>query len=298
MPNLKEFTHSMLKRFACCLLWLFIQPLHAEPLYWSATKGSTQLILLGSLHVGSDQLYPLPDQLAQKLKQSAGLVVETDIRHQSNITLPATTVSSEQVLSDEQLFVLDGIAQQLRLDAQRIRQQPPWSASLILQMRQFLELGYQAERGIDLYFMQQTEQHQLPILSLETLQFQVDLLAHLPNSGQELLVSLIDEWENNTQITECMIESWKKGDEKNLLQMLTLTGMSAELEAQMLTERNQDWAEKLTHPQFLPQQGKPYLVVVGTLHLIGKQSLLSMLEQKGFSIQQLNQSQTASCSFL
>lgn len=115
----------MLTRFACCLLWLFIQPLHAEPLYWSATKGSTQLILLGSLHVGSDQLYPLPDQLAQKLKQSAGLVVETDIRHQSNITLPATTLSSEQVLSDEQLFVLDGIAQQLRLDAQQIRQQPP-----------------------------------------------------------------------------------------------------------------------------------------------------------------------------
>ncbi|HGP5314762.1 TPA: TraB/GumN family protein, partial [Vibrio cholerae O1] len=103
---------------------------------------------------------------------------------------------------------------------------------------------------------------------------------------------------NNTQLTECMIESWKKGDEKNLLQMLTLTGMSAELEAHMLTERNRDWAEKLTHPQFLPQQGKPYLVVVGTLHLIGKQSLLSILEQKGFSIQQLNQSQTASCSFL
>lgn len=200
----------MLKRFACCLLWLFIQPLHAEPLYWSATKDSTQLILFGSLHVGSDQLYPLPDRLAQKLKQSAGLVVETDIRHQSNITLPATTVSSEQVLSDEQLFVLDGIAQQLRLDAQQIRQQPPWSASLILQMRQFLEMGYQADRGIDLYFMQQAEQHQLPILSLETLQFQVDLLAHLPNSGQELLVSLIDEWENNTQLTECMIESWKK----------------------------------------------------------------------------------------
>ncbi|MEK6171986.1 hypothetical protein WI645_15680 [Vibrio cholerae] len=50
--------------------------------------------------------------------------METDIRHQSNITLPATTLSSEQVLSDEQLFVLDGIAQQLRLDAQQIRQQP------------------------------------------------------------------------------------------------------------------------------------------------------------------------------
>ncbi|ENM5742794.1 TraB/GumN family protein [Vibrio metoecus] len=288
----------MRNRFAFCLLWLFIPPLHAEPLYWSATKGSTQLILFGSLHVGSDQLYPLPNPLTQELKQSAGLVVETDIRHQSNVTLPTTKVSSEQVLSDEQLFVLDGIAQQLRLDAQQIRQLPPWSASLILQMHQFLEMGYQAERGIDLYFMHQAEQDQLPVISLETLQFQVDLLAHLPNSGKELLVSLLDEWENNTKLTACMIESWKRGDEKSLLQMLTLTGMSVELEAQMLTERNKDWAEKLTQPHFLPQQGKPYVVVVGTLHLIGKQSLLSFLEQKGFSIKQLNQSQTATCSFL
>lgn len=288
----------MRNRFAFCLLWLFIPQLHAEPLYWSATKGSTQLILFGSLHVGSDQIYPLPNPLTQELKQSAGLVVETDIRHQSNVTLPTTKVSSEQVLSDEQLFVLDGIAQQLRLDAQQIRQLPPWSASLILQMHQFLEMGYQAERGIDLYFMHQAEQDQLPVISLETLQFQVDLLAHLPNSGEELLVSLLDEWENNTKLTACMIESWKRGDEKSLLQMLTLTGMSVELEAQMLTERNKDWAEKLTQPHFLPQQGKPYVVVVGTLHLIGKQSLLSFLEQKGFSIKQLNQSQTATCSFL
>ncbi len=94
------------------------------------------------------------------------------------------------------------------------------------------------------------------------------------------------------------VHDWKleKGDVKNLLHMLTLTGMSAELEAQMLTGRNQDWAEKLTHPQFLPQQGKPYLVVVGTLHLIGKQSLLSILEQKALASSS-NQSQTASCSF-
>lgn len=80
--------------------------------------------------------------------------------------------------------------------------------------------------------------------------------------------------------------------------MLTLTGMSAELEAHMLTERNRDWAEKLTHPQFLPQQGKPYLVVVGTLHLIGKQSLLSILEQKALASSSLTKAKRQAAHFI
>ncbi|EGU21158.1 hypothetical protein SX4_0512 [Vibrio mimicus SX-4] len=276
---------------------LFTQTLHAEPLFWSATKGTTQLLIMGSLHVGRDDLYPLPKEVEQALKHSAGLVVETDIRTGSAAAPASSTVSSEHVLSDEQLFVLDRIAQQLGLNSQQLRRLPPWSASLLIQMRFFAELGYQAERGIDLYFMPQAEQQQIPVLGLETLQFQLDLLAGLPNSGEELLVSLIKDWEINTKLTECMIQSWKNGDQDKLLEVAKLSEMSPELEHKMLIARNQDWAEKLSQTSFLPEQDKPYLVVVGTLHLVGEQSLLAQLKKKGFSIKQLNQSTEANCSF-
>ncbi|EEW11134.1 TraB/GumN family protein [Vibrio mimicus] len=284
-------------RIFISLLLLFTQTLHAEPLFWSATKGTTQLLIMGSLHVGRDDLYPLPKEVEQALKHSAGLVVETDIRTGSAAAPASSTVSSEHVLSDEQLFVLDRIAQQLGLNSQQLRRLPPWSASLLIQMRFFAELGYQAERGIDLYFMPQAEQQQIPVLGLETLQFQLDLLAGLPNSGEELLVSLIKDWEINTKLTECMIQSWKNGDQDKLLEVAKLSEMSPELEHKMLIARNQDWAEKLSQTSFLPEQDKPYLVVVGTLHLVGEQSLLAQLKKKGFSIKQLNQSTEANCSF-
>lgn len=284
-------------RIFISLLLLFTQTLHAEPLFWSATKGSTQLLIMGSLHVGRDDLYPLPKEAEQALKHSAGLVVETDIRAGSTAAPASSMVSSEQVLSDEQLFVLDSIAQQLGLNSQQLRQLPPWSASLLIQMRFFAELGYQAERGVDLYFMRQAEQQQIPVLGLETLQFQLDLLAGLPNSGEELLVSLIKDWEINAKLTECMIQSWKNGDQDKLLEVAKLSEMSPELEHKMLIARNQDWAEKLSQTSFLPEQDKPYLVVVGTLHLVGEQSLLAQLKKKGFSIKQLNQSTEANCSF-
>ncbi len=284
-------------RIFISLLLLFTQTLHAEPLFWSATKGTTQLLIMGSLHVGRDDLYPLPKEVEQALKHSAGLVVETDIRTGSAAAPASSMVSSEQVLSDEQLFMLDRIAQQLGLNNQQLRRLPPWSASLLIQMRFFAELGYQAERGVDLYFMRQAEQQQIPVLGLETLQFQLDLLAGLPNSGEELLVSLIKDWEINAKLTECMIQSWKNGDQDKLLEVAKLSEMSPELEHKMLIARNQDWAEKLSQTSFLPEQDKPYLVVVGTLHLVGEQSLLAQLKKKGFSIKQLNQSTEANCSF-
>ncbi|MGL4828743.1 MAG: TraB/GumN family protein [Vibrio sp.] len=287
----------MPQRLIFSILLLFSLPLQAEPLFWSATKGSTQLLIFGSLHVGRDDIYPLPKQVEQALTQSAGLVVETDIRKSSSVTPTFSAITSEQVLTNEQLFILDRIAQQLSLDAQQIRQMPPWSTSLLIQMRQFLELGYQAERGIDLYFMHQAEQQHIPVLSLETLQFQLDLLAGLPNSGEELLVGLIKDWKINAKLAECMIQSWKNGDQDKLLEVAKLSEMSPELEHKMLIARNQDWAEKLSQTSFLLEQDKPYLVVVGTLHLVGEQSLLAQLKKKGFSIKQLNQSTEANCSF-
>lgn len=287
----------MLNRLLLSSLLLFAPVLLAEPLYWSASKDSTQLIIVGSLHVGSDQFYPLPDELEQHLKQSAGLVIEADVLSQSNTSLPPNQISSEQVLTDKQRLTLDKIARQLQLDAQQILQLPPWSASLVLQMRQLAQSGYQAERGVDLYFMQQAKRQHMPILSLESVQFQIDLLANLPNSGQELLVSLIEQWQNNAQFTQCLIESWRKGDQHNLLQSLKASDMSAELQAKMLTNRNQDWAAKLSSSEFLTPHPQPYLVVVGALHLIGEQSLLTYLKQQGFSITQLSRSQTANCSF-
>ncbi len=62
---------------------------------------------------------------------------------------------------------------------------------------------------------------------------------------------------------------------------------------QFIYQRNQDWANKLNSISFLPD-GR-YLVVVGALHLVGQQNLLSLLSQKGFKVSQQSQSQQITC---
>lgn len=56
---------------------------YAEPQHWLAKKGGeTELMIIGSVHVGGDKtMYPLPRTVIQHLSQSAGLIIEADVRN-------------------------------------------------------------------------------------------------------------------------------------------------------------------------------------------------------------------------
>lgn len=73
--------------------------------------------------------------------------------------------------------------------------------------------------------------------------------------------------------------------------------MPHDLEEAFLTDRNIDWANKLFANDWKLDSKGHYLLVVGTLHLIGEGNLLQLLEEKGFIVTQQSQSQQAECQF-
>lgn len=286
-------------RFRTLLLGisLLISPFaHAEPLYWSAIKGEKALIIFGSVHVGDSSLYPLPAPITQYLKSSDGLVVETDTRKDHGVRYPPTTITSEERLSHKQQQQLKTIARQLGLSPTSLLQSPPWATALTIQMQQFDKLGYSSEYGIDKNLMTQATLSNKPVISLEALQFQIDLITQLPEGGIELLTSGLEEWNKSENTTHCLINSWKAGDLTNLQRFSDSTEISHVISERFVYRRNHDWADKLDGDQLIEKQGK-YLVVVGALHLTGEHNLLSLLKQKGFTVSQLSQSTPAGCEF-
>ncbi len=269
----------------------------AEPLYWSATNGKVALTIIGSVHVGDPSMYPLPEALYQTLKESDGLIVESDTSQKQHIIYPKNTINAEQALSKEQMLTLNKIAEEFKLQSSQISKLPPWSAALTLQFLQLQKLGYKAQDGVDLHLMNHAIDNHIPLVPLETMQFQMDLLTKQPQDGKEMLVSIIDEWESNKNMTQCMIKSWKAGDEKNLTKMMHLSEMSPEMEQAFVHSRNQDWAEKLSSKTFLPNPNGQYVMIVGALHLVGDQNLLDLLQKRGFKVSQLNTSKEAQCDF-
>ncbi|EDK29434.1 hypothetical protein VSWAT3_01058 [Vibrionales bacterium SWAT-3] len=269
----------------------------AEPLYWQTKKDDLTLTILGSVHVGDESMYPLPTQITDTLKESDGLIIETDIRKSEGVVYPATTVTTADVLSTEQKQLLTSISKSLGMPTQQLLSSPPWATSLSIQMQQLKNLGYRSAGGVDATLAYKATIQDVPVISLEPLQFQINLIAGQKDSGKEWLLTSLEEFDQTDRVVHCLIESWKAGDESKLEDFAELSEMPAELEKAFLTDRNVDWANKLSANDWKLDTKGNYLLVVGTLHLIGEGNLLELLEKEGFTVNQQSQSQKAQCQF-
>lgn len=269
----------------------------AEPLYWQAKKDELTLTILGSVHVGDESMYPLPSAITDALKNSDGLVIETDIRKSDGVVYPHNKLTTADVLNEEQLQLLTDISKSLEMPTQQLLSSPPWAASLSIQMQQLKKLGYGSADGVDATLAYKATIADVPVISLEALQFQIDLIAGQKDSGKEWLVSSLEEFDQTDAVVNCLIESWKVGDVAKLEEFAKLSEMPHDLEKAFLTDRNVDWANKLSANDWKLDSKGNYLLVVGTLHLIGEGNLLQLLEEKGFIVTQQSQSQQAQCQF-
>ena len=94
-----------------------------------------------------------------------------------------------------------------------------------------------------------------------------------------------------------MIKSWQVGDKANLDDLIKKSTMSEQLSEDLARKRNQNWSEKIVSGKLLSTDGGQYLVAVGLMHLMGHDSLIEQLEEKGFTVSQQNKSDQARCRF-
>jgi hypothetical protein len=77
-----------------------------------------------------------------------------------------------------------------------------------------------------------------------------------------------------------LIQAWRKGDLRALeAQFVKERAKSPALYDALLGDRNRKWMPKI---EALLGSDQDYLVVVGTLHYVGKDGLLALLEKRGF----------------
>ena len=82
-----------------------------------------------------------------------------------------------------------------------------------------------------------------------------------------------------------IIKAWSTGD----IEVLESTMLKSFKEypvlfKKLIIERNKNWVKKIE--SFLKNKTN-YMVVVGAAHLAGKQGILELLKEKGYSIEQL-----------
>lgn len=285
----------LLSAMSSLIVFFTSYSVQAEPQHWLAKKGDTEYMVIGSVHVGDHSMYPLPKAVTQFLSKSDGLIVETDIKNAEGTIYPETTLQAKDVLGSKEREHLSHIAKDLGVQQTQLLNAPPWAAALMIQLSLVNKLGYVADQGVDTYLINLAEKKRVPILSLESVQFQIDLITGQPEGGKELLLSSIEEYDGGEALVECLIESWKNGDGSQLEKASLSDKSSEQFNEAFLYSRNRDWAQKLDSGKLLPKKEGRYTVVVGSLHLVGKDNLIELLQKQGFEIKALADTRNAKC---
>lgn len=267
----------------------------AEPQHWLVQKGDTEYMIIGSVHVGDKSMYPLPKAVTQFLNNSDGLIIEADIRNTEGAAFPKTKLLAKDILDKQQRQHLADIAKDLGLPEEQLLNAPPWSAALTIQLLLVNKLGYASDQGVDMHLMTLADKQNVPVIPLETVQFQLDLIAGQEDGGKELLLSSIEEYDGGEALVQCLIDSWKTGDGNSLEDASKSAESTDVFNEAFLYERNHDWAEKLDSGSVLPKKAGQYTIVVGSLHLVGKDNLIDLLRKRGFNIEALGNTRKADC---
>jgi uncharacterized protein YbaP (TraB family) len=250
--------------------------------------------LMGSLHVLTPDYYPLHASIEQAFAQSKVLIEEVDMDEMTN---PATVMpllakaiftdgrTLEQVLSPDLYKTVMARAEKVGLPVIAVQRMKPWMAAVSLTAPALKAAGFDANLGVDKYFFDKAKSAGTERRALETVAYQFDRLDQMPAPLQEaMLRSVIADLDTQLGNVKTIADAWSRGDttgiEKDLLGAFR---ESPQLYDRLLAERNRNWVEPV---EACIKQRTPCFVVVGAAHLIGPDSLVSLLKKKGYEVEQ------------
>jgi len=275
------------------------KPQAAKRLFlWKATsKNNSVVYLLGSIHVGDRNFYPLPDEIENAFADSKDLVVEVDLTKVGadavqGALMTKGTYENGGSVSDH---LPKPVVQKLRnyfdrkgVPLEALEQFRPWALAITITQLEMESLGYQAPLGIDKHFMDKAGDRK--IVELESAGGQIDLLSGLPEEQQAaFLASTVDTAEQTKELMEKTVAMWKTGDAAGMDKLLLRDQLKERPElkpvfAKLIDERNEKMATKIAA---LDGEG-PHFVVVGAAHLIGAKGVVTLLQKKGYRVEQVS----------
>lgn len=253
-----------------------------KPPFFKASFKGQSVYLLGSVHVGKADFYPLPSLIEQAFDSSKGLVVEVDPTKADVMALVKQYGYQSPPLPADIVLAKQQFCLQHKQPCQAIAAFAPWLQATQIAMSRYADLGYSSTYGLDQYFMTQA-QHKT-IYQLESMQQQFKLLAEFPLAVQFAMLkeSMVAEDELMLQL----VDAWRGGDHQALFKAMlgdTSDPQQLIINDKILFERNITMAQGIK--QLMTTQSSPLFVVIGAGHLVGERSVVDYLEQQRVKVQ-------------
>jgi uncharacterized protein YbaP (TraB family) len=272
----------------------------ARGFLWQAVRGSSRVLLMGTVHLGRDGQTTLPAEHVRHLRDSAALVLEADVFDAQRIQ---AALQRYALLSPRAQGLDRTLPPPLRSRAQRLIERyglapdvawrfKAWALANNLVVLESMQSGLNPAYSTEAQLYAAARAAGLPVLELEGVEAQLALFDSMPDglpvAYLDEAVGSIERGQSRRELDQ-LVEAWRTGDESVMastverMRVATLPVDRWVLE-QLIESRHPEMVNRIER---MAASGRLHLVAVGTLHFFGPNSLLAGLRARGFEISRL-----------
>jgi uncharacterized protein YbaP (TraB family) len=279
-------------------------PVRVQPArmpFYVATRGTTTIYLLGTLHVGDPNDYPTGQPfrapilgalaasptLALELSPDDLLVSQDDVSKYGVCSYRCLPKLLPEPLWHKLAMRLHGNPAAL----DEIRKMRPWLAALLVETYDSLSAGLQTEYGTEAQLQNVYLKQKGRIVGLETLAEQMRAFTGLTLAQQREMLAqdLVQTPADNVADVRTLHRLWRVGDADAIAaweaakseKLARDKRISAQVDNKILFDRNRRFVNRML---LIAAPNKPVFVAIGALHLGGPKGVLQLLRQRGFVV--------------
>jgi len=264
---------------------------------WQVDGEDNRIYLLGSIHLLRETDHPIPSAIYDAYDDADVLFMELDMDDADPIADQVLSTELGLIQDDKTLSDLLGpemyaqavvLANALQIPLQLLDKSEPWYAAVNIEIMMLMRIGFNPLFGIEYHLTEMAKKDNKEIFGFETTRQQLGFLDNLSAESQrEMFMQSLAEGAEMAGMMDMLVDAWHSGDIQFLEENL-LTDMQQypELNKTIVVDRNRSWAERI---EVLLSHQINYLIVVGTLHLVGNEGVPDLLTQQGYTVTQLRQ---------
>ena len=264
-----------------------------KAMFWRVSSGEKVAWLLGSIHLGSKGMYPLPKEMEDAFERSTALLVEIDINHvdlgkMQMLVFQTGLYGGGETLWDhvsaETRQRLEAFCEKYGLPAMAISKMKPWAAAMMISTIPLMKSGMEMSLGIDKHFLDKAEKAAKRVVEIESADEQMKLVSGITAEMLEKSVAASAK-QDPEEYGKRLQQTWISGDTGQMEKIMReQTSDAVEFAKAMVEDRNQHMAD--VAEKFLKGKEQAF-VVVGAGHMVGPGGMVRLLEKRGYKVEQV-----------
>lgn len=273
----------------------------AAPLLYKVSDAQGNYIyLLGTIHVGNEEMYPLSEPIMDAYRDADALAVELDIvalardmkqmlAYSAALMYGAGESAKDHLSPETYQMAMDHFG-----SSAMMKMMKPAVLLTLIQEEGYQRLGYSSSYGLDQKLIEMAYQDEKTVLPLETLEQQMHVLTGTPDALVDFqLQQVLSYPEASDASFKLLFTAWRQGNEEILRLLLSSESLSVpkELQAEyeayakaLYADRDAAFTEKAI--EYL-EKGDKVLIAIGAAHIVSDGAIVDRLMDAGYTVEEI-----------